>query len=75
MTKRALLRILGRNARRHRIAARLSQREVAIKSGLSAASISAIERCQTAPRLYTLIALAEGLGVQVADLLRFELRG
>ncbi len=55
----------GELLRRHRIAAALSQEELAEKAGLSARGVSDLERgARTAPRLETVRLLADALGLE-----------
>jgi transcriptional regulator with XRE-family HTH domain len=59
----------GENARRIRAAARLTQMEVADRSGLDMTEVSRLERGIKDPRLSTIVRLATGLGVEPAELL------
>jgi transcriptional regulator with XRE-family HTH domain len=58
----------GENARRLRAAARLTQMEVAHRSGLDMTEVSRLERGIKDPRLSTIVRLAGGLGVEPAEL-------
>lgn len=58
--------------RAHRIAARLSQDELALRAGVSQTLISAFERGVTTPAPEQLSALARVLGVPIVDLLDEE---
>ena len=51
------------NLRRHRAAAKLSQEQLAEKSGLHPTEISRLERAVRDPRLSTISRVARGLGV------------
>jgi transcriptional regulator with XRE-family HTH domain len=51
------------NLRRHRKAARLTQEELAERSGLHPTEISRLERAVREPRLGTIARLAKGLGI------------
>jgi transcriptional regulator with XRE-family HTH domain len=59
----------GENARRLRAVARLTQMEVADRSGLHMTEVSRLERGVKDPRLSTIVRLAYGLGVEPAELL------
>ena len=52
-----------------RKAARLSQEQMAFKSGITGGQISKLERDAYEPRLATLYALADALGVGPCDLI------
>ena len=54
---------------RLRRAAGLTQQELALKAGVSSLVIGKIERGEVDPRLATLTAIADALGVTVVDLL------
>jgi DNA-binding XRE family transcriptional regulator len=56
------------NLRRHRAAARLSQEQLAERSGLHPTEISRLERAVREPRLGTIARLAKGLGVGAEQL-------
>ena len=59
---------VGELLRRHRIAAALSQEELAERAGLSARAISDLERgVHQVPRLETVRLLADALGLDAAD--------
>jgi transcriptional regulator with XRE-family HTH domain len=62
--------IFGARLRELRSAARLTQRELAKRSGTSSAAISNFEAGNNAPTLGTLVRLAEGLECNVGDLVR-----
>jgi transcriptional regulator with XRE-family HTH domain len=62
---------LGRNIRRARLRAALSQEHVAYKAGLTARSFGALERGESRnPTLSTILAVATTLGLDVHDLTR-----
>jgi transcriptional regulator with XRE-family HTH domain len=56
------------NLRRYREAARLSQEQLAEKTGLHPTEISRLERAVREPRLGTIARLAHALGVSAAKL-------
>jgi transcriptional regulator with XRE-family HTH domain len=56
------------NLRRYRAAARLSQEQLAEKSGLHPTEISRLERAVRDPRLSTIARVARGLGVGAEQL-------
>jgi DNA-binding XRE family transcriptional regulator len=56
------------NLRRHRAAAKLSQEQLAEKTGLHPTEISRLERAVREPRLGTIARLAKGLGVGAEQL-------
>ncbi|MCR4377878.1 MAG: cupin domain-containing protein [Rhodospirillales bacterium] len=58
---------IGARLRRLRKAAGLSQRELAVKSGVTNAMISLIESNRTNPSVGTLKGVLDGLGVSLAD--------
>ncbi len=64
-----LCELLGRNVRRHRLAAGLSQEELAFRAGMDRSYLSDIERGRRNPTLLTIQDLAVPLNIQVADLL------
>jgi transcriptional regulator with XRE-family HTH domain len=59
---------VGRNLRAHREAAGMSQMDLKLETGIATSEISIIENGQRDPGVGTLVRLAEGLGVRVADL-------
>jgi transcriptional regulator with XRE-family HTH domain len=61
---------LGRNLRRARKQAGLTQEEVAGRSGVHATEVSRIERGKRDPRVSTVERLAEAVEVSPSDLLR-----
>ena len=64
--------LIGRNARRLRTAAGLTQDGLAERTGLSTAYISEIERGQANPSAVVMAELAQALGVDIRDLLKPE---
>ena len=56
------------NLRRYRAAAKLSQEQLAEKTGLHPTEISRLERAVREPRLGTIVRLAKGLGVGAEQL-------
>lgn len=63
-------RVVGTNVRRLRIAAGLSQEEVAIRMGVDRAYISGLETGRRNPTIVTLWHASLALGVEVAALLK-----
>jgi transcriptional regulator with XRE-family HTH domain len=61
--------VFGRNMRRHRLAAGLSQEAVAVRMGVDRAHVSSMERGQQNVTLLTIWHAAEALGVKPAMLL------
>src|SRR5262245_13689287 len=62
----------GQLLRRHRLAAGLSQAELAERAGLSRDGLRALEGGRrAAPRPHTVLALAEALSLSAADRLQF----
>jgi transcriptional regulator with XRE-family HTH domain len=59
---------LGRNLRRLRIAAGLTQMELANRSEMDMGEISRLERGQRSPRLDTMVRVAEAMDLTVEDL-------
>ena len=64
--------LLGRNLRRHRSMAGLSQAELAEATGLDRTYISGVERGVRNPTVRVLHRIAASLGMQAADLLALE---
>jgi transcriptional regulator with XRE-family HTH domain len=65
--------LLAERVKRHRDAAGLSQQELAFRSGLSLSVIAGIEQGKKGdPRLSTVAAIAEALGVPVDGLIAPE---
>lgn len=62
------LRALGRVIRRRRQARQMTLGELARRTGISAGMLSLLERGRTNPSIGTLIAVADALGISVADL-------
>jgi len=62
------LHALGSVIRQRRQARRMTLGELARRTGLSAAMLSLVERGRTNPSIGTLIAIADALGISVADL-------
>jgi transcriptional regulator with XRE-family HTH domain len=60
--------LFGRNLRRQRRAAGLSQGQLATRTGLHPTEISRLERAVREPRLGTMLRLARGLDVDVQSL-------
>jgi DNA-binding XRE family transcriptional regulator len=63
---------LGRRIRRRRTAAGLTQAALAAAAGISRVTLLRIENGEQSPRYETLVALAQALGQDSADLLRPE---
>jgi transcriptional regulator with XRE-family HTH domain len=62
--------LVGRNVRRARVRAKLTQEQFSEKSGFSQQYISGLERGRRNPTVVTLYELALALGVSPVDLLR-----
>jgi transcriptional regulator with XRE-family HTH domain len=63
--------VLGRRLKELREAAGLSQQALAVAAGLSTSVVSQVEQGQRQdPRISTVAALAEALGVEVGELLK-----
>jgi transcriptional regulator with XRE-family HTH domain len=62
--------LIGRNVRRARERAKLTQEQFADKSGFSQQYISDLERGRRNPTVVTLYELAQALGIPHLDLLR-----
>jgi transcriptional regulator with XRE-family HTH domain len=65
----AAKKLIGEHVRALRVSQKVSTRELAAETGLTAAMISQLERGQVAPSLSTLLKLSSALGVGVGDLL------
>lgn len=65
-------RLVGRNVRRVRTQAGLTQEQFAEKSGFSQQYLSDLERGRRNPTVVTLYELAQALGVSHLELLRTE---
>lgn len=61
--------IVGQNLKRHRIAAGLSQEELAFECGIHRTYVSGVERGVRNPTVTLLARIAEPLGIEVAELL------
>ncbi len=61
--------VFGRNLRRHRLAAGLSQEAVAVRMGVDRAHVSSMERGQQNVTLLTIWHASQALGVKPAALL------
>jgi len=68
VVSRGLKAELGRILRRHRKRVGLSQEELSFQAGLHRTAVGQIERGERIARVDTLIKLAAGLGVSVAEL-------
>ena len=66
------IKAFGDNLRRLRISKKLSQEELAYRSGLVLSQVGRIERGERGPTLTTMLALAKGMGVEPKKLLDFE---
>lgn len=62
-------RALGKNLRQARERAGLTQEAVAERSGVHPTEVSRIEAGKRDPRIATVVALADAVGVSVSDLL------
>ena len=63
-------RLVGRNVKRLRLARGLTQEQYAVKSGLAQQYVSDLENGKKNPTLATLHQIAEGLGVEVVELVQ-----
>lgn len=72
MQKEDFLR-LGYKIKFERGKQKISQLELALKTGLTTRTVSRIECGTIDPKLSTLIKIAEALGTKVTDLLNFQL--
>ncbi len=61
--------VLAANQRRLRVAAGISQAELAAAAAVTKSTVAAIEQGRANPRLDTLEAIARALGIEVAELL------
>ena len=66
--------LVGRNAKRIRLAKGLTQEAFAERSGFSQQYISSLERGRRNPSIVTVFELAQALGVSHMDLLRPDKR-
>nr|AUN37526.1 DNA-binding protein [uncultured bacterium] len=64
------LQILGENVRRLRGNLKLSQAELAVRSGLHRTYLSGVERGQRNPSFFSLVALARALEASLSELTR-----
>lgn len=64
--------VLATNLKRHRLAAGLSQEELAHRAGIDRTYVSSLERCVYATSIEVLDQLATALGIEAADLLQRE---
>lgn len=62
-------RLVGENVRRYRLAARMTQEELAEKSGFGQQYISDLERGRRNPTVVSLFELSQALGASPADLI------
>ncbi len=62
--------LIAENFRQYRLAAGLSQREVADRMGVDRAYVSGLEMGKRNPTIITLWAISVALGVKPADLLK-----
>jgi transcriptional regulator with XRE-family HTH domain len=65
--------LFGKNMRKHRIAAGLSQEAVAVKMGVDRAHVSSMERGKQNVTLLTMFHAAEALGIRPADFLNEDI--
>jgi transcriptional regulator with XRE-family HTH domain len=63
----SIAKIIGRNLRRHRRAASLSQEEVADRAGLHRSAVSLVERGGRMPRADTVARVAGAIGISLAE--------
>ncbi len=69
-SKKSMQKLFGSILRKHRLAAGLSQQELALNSGFDRTYISLLERGLRAPSLYTIMILCDHLKVQASDQIR-----
>lgn len=62
--------VLATNLKRHRLAAGLSQEELAHRAGIDRTYVSSLERCVYAASIEVLDQLATALGIEAANLLQ-----
>jgi transcriptional regulator with XRE-family HTH domain len=67
-------RLVGRNAKRIRLAKGLTQEELAVRSGFSQQYISGLERGRRNPTVVSLYELAQALGVDYLELMQSDKR-
>lgn len=63
-------RVIGDRIRAARVAARLTQEEVAGRCGLDRKTVNRLEQGRTSPLLDHLLLIADAIGVDLADLVR-----
>ena len=63
-------RALGANLRAARLAANLTQEQVALMTGIDRATYNRIEQGHSSPLVDTLFLVADAIGVPLADLVR-----
>lgn len=68
MARRGILRLLGSEVRRYRIAARLSQEQLAHVAGVHVNVVGRLERGQYNPSVLVLDAIVTKLNVSLSDL-------
>ena len=68
-------RLVGRNAKRIRLAKGLTQEQLAERSGFSQQYISGLEQGQRNPTLVSVYELAQALGVDYMELVRCDRSG
>lgn len=64
--------LVGRNLRKYRISAQLTQKQLAQRAGISASYYSSLERGKKSMSVWVLYSLAEALNVNVGSLLYEE---
>lgn len=64
--ERRVLKTLGKNIRKVRLARRLSQMYLAAEAGLDKSYIGAIERAEVNPSIKKLVQIADALGISCA---------
>jgi transcriptional regulator with XRE-family HTH domain len=66
--KEILIKNLGQNIRKHRLAKNLSQEELAFKINSARNFVGCIERAEKSPTIYTLYKIAAALDLTLAEL-------
>lgn len=66
----SLVQVFAENVRRHRLARRLSQEELAERAGVHRTYVGMLERCEKNVTIYNIERIASALGVEPAILLR-----
>lgn len=66
--ERRVLKTLGKNIRKERLARGMSQMYLAAEAGLDKTYIGSIERAEVNPSVKKIVRIADALGVLVADL-------